>query len=197
MTDFFVIDHDGNIVRTGSCQPQNVDAQGGAGLMVKIGTAHFGQFYDLNAQSLANYDEATIALMRRNPGHGYRWSLGQWIDERTLPMAKAQKWDEIKRARSKSEASGFSAEGHLWDSDERSQQQIALAVQDMNYSGQDLVNWKTADNNLIPLDTMNMRGLLQALRSHIQDRRNRAEDLRWRIESATSVAEVAALAWEG
>jgi len=194
---FFVHDAEGNIVRTGTCAAESVDSQGEAGLTVVRGTARFGQYYDISSGSVRDYDEAIVALMLRNPGQGFRWSLGRWLDERSLEQAKAQKWEEIKRARRKAESAGFFAEGRVWDSNDRSQQQIAMAVQDMDHSGQDWVKWKSADNQVVTLDTMQMRGLLQALRSHIQDRRNRAEDLRWRIESATSVAEVAALAWEG
>jgi len=193
---YFVHDADGNIVSAGECQPQNLDAFGGNGLTARAGDSDpWTQYFD--GENLVTYPAEIAVLRREQKPAGFRWSRGHWLDERSLEQAKAQKWEEIKRARRKAESAGFFAEGRVWDSNDRSQQQIAMAVQDMDHSGQDWVKWKSADNQVVTLDTMQMRGLLQALRSHIQDRRNRAEDLRWRIESATSVAEVTALSWEG
>ena len=134
----------------------------------------------------------------RSPAPGWVWDDDtlKWVDGRTLDDLKAAKWEEIKAARSNAEYGGFSWDGSEFDSDAASQQKIMGASQ---LAGLDpdnfLVDWTLKDNTVRTLNAADMNAVGAALGQHVNSQYVKARNLRQQIESATTKAEVEAIAW--
>lgn len=195
--NFFTYDADGNIINSGTCQPETLALYSVNGLTAIEGVADpFRHYFDIATGSVRDLDPSVATLRRQPPPLGFRWTRSGLIDERSLAQAKADKWREIKKARAAAEAAGFTVGGYTFDSDPASQAAIAAAVQDMSMAGGPAtVAWTLANETTVTITATQMRAVLRALRNHIQTQRDKATNLRADIEAATTVAAVDALHW--
>jgi Domain of unknown function (DUF4376) len=196
---FFVHDAEGNITEAGDCGPTELQLRGGPGLTVREGEASpIRQYYDIATGTVADYDEATV-LRRFAVRQGFRWSRGQWIDERPLSLAKFHKWQEIKRARTAAEFGTFTAGGHELDADRDSQIRLMSAMQsaiDARSLGEPFqLDWTLTDGTEATLTRAQVIGAGRALQQHVNAQQTKAKALKAQIEAATTVAQVDAVVW--
>jgi hypothetical protein len=144
------------------------------------------------------YTEAERAALSARPPYAARWDVPTkaWIDTRDLEQVRADKWTEIKAAREGAEYGGFTWDGSAFDSDAISQGRIQGGVQLANIVGPTFsIDWTLADNTVRALSAADMVNVGLALGQHVQAQFAIARTLRDQIAAATTVGEVAALAW--
>jgi hypothetical protein len=131
--------------------------------------------------------------------HVFDWTAKTWIDPRTLADVKAKRWSEVKRHRDLLEASGFPYMGKVLDSDERSVQRITTVVQAaqaaLGAQQPFSMSWTCADNSQLALNAVAAVGMPVALAMYADQLHQTAKTLRARIEAATTVPQVEAIAW--
>lgn len=131
-------------------------------------------------------------------GAAYDIQAQQWVDNRSLPTVKLQRWESIKAERSRREYAGFTWDGSVFDSDPVSQSRIQGAVQ---LAGLDPVafsiDWTLADNTVRTLSGADMVAVGVMLAQHVNGLHVIARGLRAQIESATTIAEVESVVWPG
>lgn len=198
--EFYVHDAEGNIITSGNCQPENVSLHGGPGLTVVEGMADGReQYVDIPTGELRNYDQDAIARRRMPPGPGFRWSLGQWIDERPLAQAKEQKWNEIKRARIAAEFGTFLVGGYEFDCDKESQTRINSAFQsamDARTNGEPFsIDWTLSDDTNVTLNRAQVIAVGRALQEHVNAVFDKSRQLRAQIVAATTKEELDGISW--
>jgi Domain of unknown function (DUF4376) len=200
MISYFLHDAEGNIVSTGRCQHDNLHLMESSGLIARIGEANPAvNYYDIQTDEVRTYDDGALARREDRRGAGYRWSLGQWIDERSLDLAKAQKWNYIKRACTTAEFGTFTVSGYEFDCDHDSQTRIASAFQsamDARTNGEPFsIAWTLADNTDVTLSRAQVIAVGRALQVHVNGLHDRCRQLRQQINSATTKAELDAIVW--
>jgi hypothetical protein len=133
------------------------------------------------------------------PRAGFGWVVGQWVDNRTLIEAKAQKWLEIKQARDASEFGGFDVGPYRFDSDQVSQIRINTAMQaalDARTAGDPFnLDWTLSTDVTVTLTRTQVIAMGRALQAHVYAQHQKAAVLRAAIAAAASVAEVEAITW--
>lgn len=128
--------------------------------------------------------------------HSYDWNTKEWVDVRTLEMVKQMAWGIIKEMRNKKESEGFPYMGKILDSDSLSVQRINTAVQAAQSAGEFFsIRWTCQDDSVLVLDQQGMLGVPVALAAYADDLHQIAKNLRNEIDSATTIAEVEAIAW--
>ena len=159
-----------------------------------LGKKFYKENYDLEEYSACaewcNQNNATI----EDKSDYYKCvALPQPSDEEKLAQAKADKRAELKLARDTEELSPIAFGGYLWDFDEKAQMRINGAI---TVLGDNTITWTSADNEEIKrVNVGDLKGVVgaSAIRSnalHIKYR-----DLKMRVESATSQAEVESIVW--
>lgn len=197
---FFTHDAQGNIVNSGDCHPDVLSSYAINGLMARTGDGNpLTQYYDIANDQIANYSQEQIERRAKPPGIGFRWSLGVWVDERSLARAKIDKWQEIKRACDAAEFGGFDIGPYRFDSDQMSQIRINTAMQaalDARIAGDPFsIDWTLANDVTVTLTRTQVIAMGRALQSHVYAQHQRAIVLRAEIAAAISVAEVEAITW--
>jgi hypothetical protein len=196
---FFVHDTEGNITEAGDCSATDMQLRGGPGLTVREGDASpIRQYFDIATETVVDYDDATIQR-RFAARQGFRWSLGQWIDERPLATAKFQKWQEIKNACRAAEFGTFTVGGYGFDCDLESQTRISSAFQaamDARTNGEPFsIDWTLADNTDVTLSRAQVIAVGRALQAHVNAQYNKARQKRAQINAATTKAQLDAIVW--
>lgn len=130
-----------------------------------------------------------------SPAHRVDWVSKTWVDLRTLDEHKAAKWASIKSAREGAEFGPFTWDGSVFDANVTSQQRIAGAVQMASLSASFSVNWTLNDNTVRLLSNSQMIAVGTALAYNVSILHQKSRSLREKIDAATSVAEVDAIAW--
>jgi hypothetical protein len=117
----------------------------------------------------------------------------------TLDEVKASKRSEINSIRNALETTGFTYNGKMFDSDQRSADRIqvaALAAQAALMADQPFsIDWTTADNSTVTLDALGVLGMLQAFAVHGATLHETAKALKAQIDAATTNEEVEAISW--
>lgn len=115
----------------------------------------------------------------------------------TLEEAKERKNAELTRLCLQHIDSGFEFDGHVYDSDERSQTNIigtANAVQ----AGLPLpegFSWRTKDNQNVPFDSQKVIALGAALLAHVNTQYSISWWLKEQVAQATTVDDVETITW--
>lgn len=155
------------------------------------------------------YDEA-IEFVRENNGTtiieieaiiGEETAIRQYqlveLSKPSLEELKLAKRDEINKARDEAEQGGFTYLGKVFDSDQVSCQRISCAVQafqDMPVGN--AITWTCQDNTTIALNSEQLKGLLVALATWSDECHEKANELKSRIDSATTEEELNQIVWE-
>lgn len=127
-------------------------------------------------------------------------ATGEWIIE-DLPLAdvKARKKAEINAKRNQLETAGFSYQGKLFDSDQRSADRIqvaALAAQAAINTGSEFsVTWTVQDNSTVTLDAAGVLGMVAAFAEYGEGVFEQAKVLKAQVDLCETGAEVKAVEW--
>jgi hypothetical protein len=196
---YFVTDQDGNIVRCGECQSEVANDIAGPGETFHVGDADcISQYFDIDTEMVCDYSESEIQS-RHAYRPGFRWSRGQWVDERSLDQAKQQKWSEIKRARTAEEFGTFLVGGYEFDCDKDSQTRINSAFQsamDARTNGEPFsIDWTLADDTNVTLARAQVIAVGRALQEHVNAVYDKSRQLRDQIASAVSIQELDGISW--
>ena len=123
---------------------------------------------------------------------------GSWLYP--LELAKAEKWQEIKELRVQKEQAGLPYMGKVLDVDALSVQRITTAVQAAQVAislGQDFkLNWKTQDNSFLAMNAQEVCGIPLALAKYNDELHNKANELKAKIDQATTALEVENVTWQ-
>jgi hypothetical protein len=120
---------------------------------------------------------------------------GGWIDPRTLTDLKADKWTEIKAARTAQEFGSFEWGGYTFQCDEVSQRRIQGAVQLAMLDPALTLDWTLADNTVQTFTAAQFKAIGQALAAHVGQCHERGRILRQEIDAATSESDLEAISW--
>lgn len=116
-----------------------------------------------------------------------------------LDDVKENKRTEINHERTEAELSGFTYQGHIFDSDRDSILRISNAAQaaQMSLSTGDTfrVDWTLKDNRQIALDAITMIKVQLAMVAHIDQCHEQARFLKAEIEKAETIDAVLAIQW--
>lgn len=116
-----------------------------------------------------------------------------------LDAIKAQRWGAVRAQRDQAEYGGFDYAGGQYQSGMRSQLRILIemaAAQAALASGAPFqVSWRLADNTEAQLDAAAMVQLGLALAAHVESCHIKGDQLRERINAATTAQEVDGIVW--
>lgn len=113
--------------------------------------------------------------------------------EDVIREAKAR----INMAREEAVAAGVSYAGNLYDSNERSRENLTGTVAAME-AGVPLpagFTWRTADNKDVPMTAQDLVGLAGAMLQHVNAAYVKSWELKAKIDAATSKEEIEAVNW--
>lgn len=197
---FFLHDAEGNIASSGQCQSEVLSLMGRPGMTLRTGSASpLSNYFDIASGEVRVYDAEAIQRRERHPGTGFRWSLGQWVDERSLTEAKLQKWESIKAARSVAEFSTFTVGGYVFDADRDSQVRLQSAFQsamDARTNGEPFsIDWTLSDGTEATLTRAQVIAVGRALQAHVSAQFQKAKTLKAAITAATSIQELDGISW--
>ena len=135
-----------------------------------------------------------------SPWHRLHWGTLQWVDQRTLDMAKAAKRAEINAARNAANTSTFTFGGKQIAADGLSQRDIDKVALKVARSGQLPADfpgaWKAVDNTYVPIpDVATWDAFMDAMIAQGTANFTRAQARKAAIESATTVGEVDTVVW--
>lgn len=116
-----------------------------------------------------------------------------------LEAMKMRQWDQIKVARDAALAGGMAFDGSMFDSDPVSISRITgaamLAMMAVSAATPYKVTWVLADNTTRELDAAETMALGAAAGAHVQAVIDQGQALRGELEAATTIGQVAAVAW--
>ena len=119
--------------------------------------------------------------------------------EPTLAELKEQRKTGINNERDYRETQGFTYNGKVFDSDQRSTDRIqvaAIAAQAALGGGQPFsVDWTTADNSVMTLDAVGMVSLAAAFAQYAAGLHETAKILKAQVDAAQDKAAVEAIVW--
>jgi len=157
---------------------------------------YYSTHYVLNGQLTAF--TADELLLRQNTNLNFRWKMPERIlqDNRTLQIAKDEKWKEIKWIRQRKENSSFTVNGLILSVDlAHISGAVQLAIIAKTAMQPFSINWTLVDNSVVTLDADQMIAIGIACGTYISNIYDTARTLRISIDLATTNAEVDAITW--
>ena len=144
-------------------------------------------------------DSLHVLPDRPNPYEEWDWVSHSWMDLRTLDVAKAQKWSEMKVARDNAMRSDLSTPFGSFDANAPAQKSITdavLLVQTLASIGESVdIGFTLADNSSITLTTTQMVQVGLLLGQRTQQVYSQGRILRDAINAATDLVTVQAITW--
>lgn len=131
-----------------------------------------------------------------SPVHEYDWSIHAWVDRRSLAVLQAEKWEEIKAARTRFIAAGVVV-GALgrFDADPSAAVNITGTYAALDALPEDwTVVWTRFDNSSITLTKDQFREVALAVLGHVNHAYDIARGLRDQIDES-SMDGLAAIRW--
>lgn len=187
---YCIYDSTGRILKFGSATEDMLPLLEQEGNVLELG--------DVSCDDASQYVEnGQLVDMPARPGQYFvfDYTIKQWVDPRDLAQVKADKWEEIKQARTAAEYAGFVWDGSTFDSDPASQQKIIGASQWASLNPAFEIDWTLADNTVRSLNSQQMQQVGQALGVHVNTVYEKGRTLRQQIESATTIPGVEAIHW--
>ena len=180
----------GRIFQSGSCQDDWLEHQGPSDT-IKM---EVPRPVDPNAFYVV---DGTLVALPPKPSehHRFSYTTKQWEDPRSIDDLRAEKWRNIKFNRDQAERGGFTWDGSKFDSDQTSQQRIAVAVQMAQMNPAFTTVWTLADNTRRTLNAKEFFEVGRALGAHVSGIFTHAQALREQIEQACTAQEVEAIHW--
>jgi hypothetical protein len=198
---YTLVDSNGTAISGGACdegQVPNLPTQGIGGIVTSTVLAE----YDPKNPAYWDFVSEAWVPIPAPPSMVHTWNAvtKQWVDARSLELARTQKWDEIKLARTAAiEASLVTPYGVLQhrEEDQKNLDSAVLLVNNLVAMGNTTasVDWTMADNSVVTLTAAQLIqvGLLRGQR--VQECHALARTKRSLIDAATTLAEVNAIQW--
>jgi hypothetical protein len=123
---------------------------------------------------------------------------GKWYLSKYIPMEKlkAQKREEINKARDAAEQGGFEYLGKTFDSDQVSCLRMTSAAQAMALAPEEsAIVWTCQDNTTISLNKEQLVGLVASLAQHSNSCHQKATALKAEIDKAKTAEELEKITW--
>lgn len=190
----------GEIVRSVTCPADIAELQAGEGEAFLEGEASELTHYVVDGELVA-YTEEERGRKAARPQHKVQWSNSakDWIDLRTLEQRKAQKWEEIKQARSDALDALLETPYGDFDSDPESRQNITdsvLLVKTLNELGQpSSIDFTLADNTVRTMTAAEMIEVGLLLGAKVQAAHAAGRALRLQLDAAQTSEEVDSVVW--
>lgn len=180
-----------------SCPPEMVaDNLAAQGPDIDVVEAN-GVVARATTHKVVNGEVVEHTFVRPSDKHTWDPTQGGWIDTRDLQTMKADKWQEIKDARTASINADLSTPFGTFQCREEDRQNITDAVmlaQTMAAANQPVdITWTLADNSTVVLGLSQLITVGLLLGQKVQQAHAQARTLRAQITAATSPEEVAAI----
>lgn len=172
---------------------QSIDGLAGVGQQVILDTAPDDE--------LCWWDGAKFRIAPRKEHHYQTWSWvhKQWIDPRTLSDIRADKWTEMKRARTNAINANMETPYGVFqcrDEDRTNITDAVMLANTMAAMGQPVaITWTLANNQTVTLTQTQITEVALLLGQKIQQAHTTARIKRTAIEAATTQAELDAITW--
>lgn len=160
-----------------------------------------GRFVCAAAEHAIAYERTDWTAVEPPPvpiGSVARFVAGAWVIESdgapaspTLAEAKAAKVKDLRALREVAISSGFTWDGSMFDSDQKSQTRILGAA----IAALPSIPWRLADNSWRTLSAADTTALWGALQAHIQQAFATFAAREAQVMAATTVEQVQAVAW--
>lgn len=137
-------------------------------------------------------------IPRHQPAPYMQWNYDRaiWEDLRSLDQAKADKWQEIKRARESDRFAPFEHGGNVYDADLRSQQNIQAAAQAAQIEPDLVFDWTLHNNTVTQLGSAEVTALSVALVERTNQIYAKARQLRQKIDDANTRSQLDDIFWD-
>ena len=139
---------------------------------------------------------------RHVPFAGSKWDedLEQWVQD--IESIKEAAYKRVNVDRLKTVESGIEWNGHTWDSDETSRNNligIVVGVQAGLITADPetgiAITWRTADNQDIDLTVAELLSFAGVMLGHVNAQYQKSWDLKKQINSKAAVEDIAAIVW--
>ena len=189
MSTLISFDETGRIVGCG-VGPRNI-------LEEAVASTEFAVIYDgSDASEETHYvEDGTIVEKPSKPSdeHIFDYASKQWVYD--LTQHRAEKWAEVKQARSAEEFGTFVWNDYTFDCDGVSQRRIQGAVQLAALDSTLTMDWTLADNTVQTFTASEYAQIGQALAAHVNACHVKGREKRAAIDAATTEAELDAITW--
>lgn len=190
---FVLADRDsGEIEAWGTCQAHDLDGQSVADNQVKVIGCGTRWTHYLGTGGLTEYTPEQQAAKAQPQAH-CRWDnkLMRWVDVRPLSAQRAARWAAIKEARARAIDAPIDTPYGRLDACASSRAALAEAAAAVP------VDWTTADNTVVMLDAGAISEVLRMVWQRTQSCHAIGRGLRARIDAASTVEALDAIAWPG
>lgn len=130
------------------------------------------------------------------PSPWHKWSAESLAWEEDIALTAEYAWETVKRERDAAIVGGFEYAGMVLDSDQTSQARIMGAATQALLDPGVTFAWTLKDNTVASITASDIREIALALGNHVQACFSKGQELREKIYSATSTAEIANVKWE-
>lgn len=179
------------------------------GLILRTGTSK-----SIDIEYITTTPAEHVILDNVPPDNNYRWDGTEWIsipvrpnnpvnfdvitntwkDLRNLEDFKRLKWEELKLKRTELENAGFTWNGLVFDSDQKSQLYLSNALELAQISGKN-IEWILKDNSVASLTAENLLSIKLSLSEYINNIYNTSQTLRNQLDLADSIEKVNSIVW--
>jgi hypothetical protein len=124
------------------------------------------------------------------------WNKLHPAPEPPLDEVKAAKIDELKGIRDAKEVEPITTDKGVFDYDDKSRDRLSIARQALeDADGAGTITWTTADNQRVPLGVADFAAINAAAAVRSNDLHVLYNDLKQRVNAATTADEVRAIVW--
>lgn len=128
--------------------------------------------------------------------HAWNTQLKCWHDPRSIEALRADKWAQIKQARTAAETALINVAGRTYDADVESQRRISGAVQLAVLAPAGwTIDWTLADNTVATLTAAEVVAVGIALGAQVSAAHAAARLLREQIDAASSINDLQSITW--
>jgi hypothetical protein len=132
-------------------------------------------------------EQSDLEVAKR-PSQLHEWNGEDWVLE--ISTLKLIKRAEVNEKRNLYEVAGFPYMGKVFDSDPRSFYRITTANDAAAKDSEFSIEWTVADNTKLPMNTLQMLGVMPALASFGQLIFTNSENLKSAIEAAETISDL-------
>lgn len=142
------------------------------------------------------FENGAWSSLGPSPGVNYVLDKANKVWILDIEGAKARKWAQIKHIRKQRELAPFTVNGNTYDADKaRISGAVQLALLAQMADQPFTINWTLADNSVVSLDGAAVIAVGTALGAMVNSVHDIARSLRMRIDMASTIEEIEAIAW--
>jgi hypothetical protein len=141
-----------------------------------------------------NAGQVVAMAARPTPDHSWDWETLSWI-EPALELLRANRWDEIKAARTAADLQPYPVADFEIDADAQSRQNIMGAIMAMQLTGESTRLWRCADNTMRELSLAQLITAGTGIAARLQQLIEISDQLWQQLQAATTAAGIEAVIW--